>query len=226
MIERALNSGTIHAQWGNRRAAAWRVRGTAIVAGACLLWVSGCSVQDRKNGKAENVQLHTPIGSLDVRTDALHGPDVGLPAYPGAVETGNHGNDSGSADIHMSFGSWRLNVKAIEYHSADPEDKVIDFYKKAMGAYGDVLTCKDKTAVGEPSKTREGLSCANDHEYDVNLKTDSQKSGISVSSGMHGHVKLLAGSPDNQHIVEFSSTSSGTKFSVVLVQLPKKNSTD
>lgn len=228
MADRVFTPDTIGAQpCARRRSAAWLARTTALLVGTCLLWVCGCSVQDRKNGKAENVQLHTPIGSLDVRTDALHGPDVGLPPYPGAVETGNHGDDSGSADIHMSFGSWRLNVKAIEYHSDDPEDKVIAFYKKAMGEYGDVLTCKDKIAVGQPSKTREGLTCANDHEYDVKLRIDTSKNpGLSVSSGVHGHVKLLAGSPDNQHIVEFSPASTGTRFSIVVVQLPHKTSTD
>src|SRR5665213_2735166 len=141
-------------------------------AGFLVIVTSGCSVEDHKNGQAENVHLRTPIGALDVRTNAVHGPDVGLPVYPGAVETGKHGKDSGSADIHMSFGDWHLNVKAIEYHSADQEDKIAAFYKKAMGQYGDVLTCKDKTAIGEPSKTRQGLTCNNDHEYDVDMKLD------------------------------------------------------
>ncbi len=201
--------------------------GTALLAGALVLTLSGCSVQDNKNGQAENVQLRTPIGSFDVRTDAVHGPDVGLPVYPGAVETGKHGNDSGSADIHMSFGRWHLNVKAIEYHTGDPEDKVVGFYKKAMGEYGDVLTCKDRTAVGQPAKTRQGLTCANDHEYDVNLKLDSSKHPVNVHTPhISGDIKLLAGSPENQHIVEFSPSSSGTKFSIVVVQLPHKNTTD
>ena len=207
---------------GNGRLSA----GAMLLAGALVLALSGCSVQDHKNGQAENVQLRTPIGSLDVRTDAVHGPDVGLPVYPGAVETSKHGNDSGSADIHMSFGSWHLNVKAIEYHTGDPEDKVVAFYKKAMGTYGDVLTCKDRVAIGQPAKTRQGLTCANDHEYDVNMKLDSSKHPVTIQTPhISGDVKLLAGSTDNQHVVAFSPSSSGTKFSIVVVQLPHKNNT-
>ncbi len=192
-----------------------------------MLAISGCTVQDHKNGQAENVRLRTPIGSLDVRTNAVHGPDVGVPVYPGAVETGKHGGDSGSADIHMSFGDWHLNVKAIEYHSDDQEDKIVAFYKGAMAKFGDVLTCKNRTAVGEPSKTHQGLTCANDHEYDVNMKLDtSNKPTAGQTSQITGDIKLLAGSPENQHIVEFSPTSNGTKFSIVVVQLPHKNQTD
>lgn len=194
---------------------------------AGILGITGCSVQEHKNGQAENVHLHTPIGALDVRTNAVHGPDVGLPVYPGAVETGQHGDDSGSADIQMSFGKWQLHVKAIGYRSKDPEEKVLGFYKKAMAQYGDVLTCKDKVAIGEPSRTRQGLTCANDHEYNVNLKMDTSKKTVQVTSpNISGNVKLLAGSQANQHIVELEPDSAGTKFSVVLVQLPHQHQTD
>ncbi|MEO6828775.1 MAG: hypothetical protein ABI164_03125 [Acidobacteriaceae bacterium] len=199
--------------------------GILLLAGAVLLSAAGCSVQDHKNGQVENVRLRTPIGSVDVRTNAVHGPDVGLPVYPGAVEAVKRGNDSGSADVHLSFGSWHLTVKAVEYRSVDPEDKVIAFYKNAMGKYGDVLTCKDKTALGEPQKTRQGLTCANDHEYDVDM--DASKSHAKASDiKIAGEVKLLAGSPENQHIVAVTPQPEGTKFSIVVVQLPHKGETD
>ncbi len=198
-----------------------------LLTSAVLLIFSGCSVQDHKNGTAENVQLHTPVGSLDVRTNAVHGPDVGLPVYPGAVETGQHGKDSGSADINMSFGDWHLHVKAIGYHSGDSEDRIVAFYKKSMAQYGDVLTCKDKVAIGQPTETRQGLTCANDHEYDVNMKLDTSKKTVTVQTPhIAGNVKLLAGSPQNQHMVEVTPASDGTKFSLVVVQLPHKNQTD
>ncbi len=196
--------------------------GTSMAAALVLLAMAGCSVHEHKNGEAENVQLRTPVGGLSVRTN-----DVGLPVYPGAVETGKHGNDSGSADIHMSFGSWHLNVKAVGYHSNDPEEKIVAFYKTAMAKYGDVLTCKDKTAIGQPRKTSQGLTCANDHEYDVDLKRNSSGKAAGVTATkIGGDVKLLAGSPEDQHIVEFSPGSGGTKFSIVVVQLPRKSQTD
>lgn len=188
---------------------------------------SGCSVNDHKNGQSENVRLHTPVGAFDVRTNSVRVADVGLPPYPGAVEVAQKGNDSGSADIDMSFGKWRLHVKAIGFHSNDPEDKVLAFYKGAMAKYGDVLTCKDKAAVGQPAKTRGGLTCSNDHEYQVDLKLETSHKGVTVQSGqISGDMKLLAGSPDNQHIVEINPVADGTKFSLVLVQLPHKDQTD
>lgn len=201
---------------------------TSCLMGASLAFlICGCTVQDRKNGQAESVHLQTPLGGLDVRTNAVHGPDVGLPVYPGATETGRHGDDSGSADIHVNFGNWHLNVKAIEYRSDDPEDKIVAFYKKAMASYGDVLTCKDKAAIGEPTKTNQGLTCASDHEYDLNVKVDrSSKPATVQTPHVTGNIKLLAGSTENQHIVEFSPDSNGTKFSIVVVQLPHKNETD
>ena len=200
---------------------------TALLCSALLFVAAGCSVNEKKNGAAENVHLHTPLGGFDVRTNSVNGADVGLPVYPGAVETGQHGDDSGSADIHMSFGEWHLHVKAIGYRSSDPEDKVVAFYKNAMAQYGDVLTCKNKTAIGEPSQTSQGLTCSNGHEYEVTMSVDNSKKHMSVSTPqISGAVKLLAGSPENQHIVEFNPTPDGTKFSMVVVQLPHRGQTD
>lgn len=199
----------------------------ALSVGIMLFAVSGCSVNEHKNGDAENVHLHTPIGGLDVRTNSAAAVDVGVPIYPGAVATGDQGKDSGAADIHMSFGKWQLHVKAAEYQSKDQEFKVVAFYKNAMASYGDVLTCKDKKPVGQPVATKQGLTCANDHEYDVSMDTESSKKHMNVGiPKISGDIKLLAGSPENQHIIEFTPTADGTKFSIVAVQLPHKGQTD
>jgi hypothetical protein len=203
------------------RASARLLSIAALSLGVLFFAASGCSVNEHKNGDAENVHLHTPIGGLDVRTNSAAGIDVGLPVYPGAVETGDSGKNPGAADIHMSFGKWQLHVKAVEYQSSDPEFKVVAFYKKAMASYGDVLTCKDKAPVGQPVATSQGLTCANDHEYDVSINPDAANKQATISSSaVSGDIKLLAGSPENQHIVEFSPNSNGTKFSVVVVELP------
>lgn len=198
-----------------------------IVLSSLLFLISGCSVQDRKNGQSENVQLRTPIGALAVRTNEVHAADLGLPSYPGAVQTVKHGDDSGSADIDMSFGKWQLHVKAIEYRSGDPGDKIVAFYKNALSQYGDVLTCKDKVAVGEPTHTRQGLTCADDHGYHVDMQLDTSHEPLhGKTPQISGNVKLLAGSPQDQHIVEVHPSSDGTKFSLVVVHLPHNDQTD
>ena len=211
----------------HRRTASRHFSIAALSVGVLLFSISGCSVNEHKNGDAENVHLHTPIGGLDVRTNSAAAADVGLPIYPGAVATGDHGNGSGAADIHMSFGKWRLHVKAAEYKSNDPEFKLVAFYKKAMASYGDVLTCKDKKPLGQPVATSQGLTCANDHEYDVSMDAESSKHHVEFGTPkISGDIKLLAGSPKNQHIIEFTPLSDGTKFSIVAVQLPHKGQTD
>ena len=211
----------------SKRVSSRRVSIAALSLGVLLFAVSGCSVNKHKNGDAENVHLHTPLGGLDVRTNATAAVDVGVPLYPGAVATGDQGKDSGAADIHMSFGKWQLHVKAAEYQSKDPEFKLVAFYKKAMASYGDVLTCKDKKPMGQPVATSQGLTCANDHEYDVSMDAQSSKNHVNFDTPkISGDIKLLAGSPENQHIIEFTPTSDGTKFSIVAVQLPHKGQTD
>ena len=149
------------------------------------------------------------------------------PSIPAPSRPANHGNDSGAADIHMSFGKWQLHVKAAEYQSKDQEFKVVAFYKNAMASYGDVLTCKDKKPLGQPVATSKGLTCANDHEYDVSMDAGSSKNHVTAATPkITGDIKLLAGSPENQHIVEFTPTSDGTKFSIVAVELPHKGQTN
>ena len=210
-----------------KRVSSRHVSIAALSLGVLLFAVSGCSVNEHKNGDAENVHLHTPLGGLDVRTTSTAAVDVGVPLYPGAVATGDQGKDSGAADIHMSFGKWQLHVKAAEYQSKDPEFKLVAFYKKAMASYGDVLTCKDKKPMGQPVATSQGLTCANDHEYDVSMDAQSSKDHVNFGTPkITGDIKLLAGSPENQHIIEFTPTSDGTKFSIVAVQLPHKGQTD
>jgi hypothetical protein len=195
----------------------------ATLASGCLLFAfQGCSVQHSSSGDAEHVRLQTPVGGLEVRTDTAQPPDVGLPVYPGATPVGKQKDDSGAADIHMNFGRWNLNVKAAEYQTSDAEDKVIAYYRSAMKEYGDVVTCKDKTPVGQPASTRDGLSCAEDHEVDLHVGEHS----TSVATAPAGTIKLLAGSPRDQHIVELRPHKGATRFSLVMVQLPGKRTTN
>jgi hypothetical protein len=59
------------------------------------------------------------------------------------------------------------------------------------------------------------------------MDVESSKNHVNIGTPkISGDIKLLAGSPENQHIIEFTPTSTGTKFSVVAVQLPHKGQTD
>ncbi|HEY6448910.1 MAG TPA: hypothetical protein VIY53_20825 [Acidobacteriaceae bacterium] len=190
-----------------------RILGQAMIVGA-LLSIVGCHVQvDKgKNGEDKNVKIDTPVGGLHVRADQTSASDLGLPVYPGAQVVPDNEGDK-SADVHMGFGKWQLHIRVVTYQSADPQDKVLAFYKNALGRYGDVLECDGKQPVGTPTMTSEGLTCKEENHVHVNNGPNStpiEDSGLS----------LRAGSQHHQHILAFKTASAGTKFTMVEMQLP------
>jgi len=174
--------------------------------------VAGCHVQvDKgKNGEDKNVRIDTPLGGLHVRSDQTAAADLGLPVYPGAQVAPDKDGDK-SADVHLGFGQWQLRVRVVTYESADPQDKVLAFYRQAMSRFGDVIECEDNHPVGSPAATGEGLDCSEDHSHH-----GVHVSGVSDDSGL----SLRAGSRRHQHIVAFKSASTGTRFSLVELELP------
>ena len=119
-----------------------------------------------------------------------------------------------SADVHLGFGQWQLRVRAVTYATPDSKDQVTAFYKKALGRYGDVISCQDKAPVGTPAVTSEGLTCA-DSGKDSKVKIDSDDYG--AKDGF----QLKAGSKRHQHIVGFEHPKDGkTLFALVALNLP------
>ena len=186
-----------------------KVLATATALG--LILVAGCRIQVDKNkdGQEKNVKIDTPLGGLHVRADQTSAADVGLPAYPGAHIAPDKDGDK-SADVHLGFGEWQLRVKVVTYDTSDSQDKVVAFYEKALGRYGDVIRCQGDQPVGTPAVTREGLTCSGD-------KGNSQVH-VADDSGL----SLKAGSRHHQHIFAVKkSTGTGTQFSLVELQLPE-----
>ena len=188
---------------------------------ACLALaagLAGCRVHVDKdaNGDEKNVQVDTPFGGIHVNTDQTTAADLGLPVYPGAQIVKND-NDK-SADVHMGFGQWELRVKVVNYSTPDDKDKVIAFYKKALGRFGDVISCQDGKAVGTPTTTTEGLGCSDGVHGNVNVDTGDHNYGYhSQGKGF----ELKAGSQRHQHIVGFGSSGPDeTKFALVALDLP------
>lgn len=185
-----------------------------LVAGFTVVaWLGGCRVRTEKgeNGEDKSVQIDTPFGGVHVNTNQTTAADLGLPLYPGAEVVKDDDNHQ-SADVHMGFGEWQLRVRAVSYATSDSQDKVADFYKKALGRFGDVITCQDKSPVGTPTVTSEGLTCADDSK---NVKVDNQ------DVGSHEGFQLKAGSKRHQHIVGFDHPHDGqTRFALVALDLP------
>jgi len=176
--------------------------------------LAGCRVQVDKdsNGKDKTVQVDTPFGGLHVNTDQTTASDLGLPVYPGAALV--KGQDHKSADVHMGFGDWQLRVKAVSYETEDSKEQVEAFYKKALGRYGDVITCQGSTAVGTPAVTSEGLSCQDDKNAKVQIDPGDYHTS-------RNSLQLKAGSRRHQHIVGFEDTEHDkTRFALVALELP------
>jgi hypothetical protein len=180
----------------------------ACFAAAALLLAAGCHVQVNKNsdGTDKNVKIDTPLGGLHVRSGDTNAADVGLPVYPGAAVAPDKDGDK-SADVHMGFGQWQLRVKVVNYQTPDPQDKVLAFYQKALGRYGDVIRCQGNKPVGTPTTTREGLSCSE----------GTGKANVNFDQG----TLLKAGSRRHQHILGLEKNEgSGTRFALIELQLP------
>lgn len=184
---------------------------------AALAVLAGCRVHVDKSasGEDKNVQVDTPFGGVHVNTNQTTAADLGLPAYPGATMVADDGEHK-SADVHLGFGEWELRVKVVDYTTPDTRDQVAAFYKKALGRYGDVISCQGNAPVGTPATTSEGLTCADDTGDSAKVKIDQGDYGLSK-----GSFELKAGSKRHQHIVGFEgSKDDQTRFALVALDLP------
>jgi len=206
----------------------WTTMGKAagLVAGTAVLGLlAGCRIHVDKgaNGEDKTVQVDTPFGGVHVNTDQVSAADLGLPVYPGAQAVSKDGKHK-SADVHMGFGEWELRVKAASYSSADSEEKVTDFYRKALGRYGEVIACNNDTPIGTPTSTSEGLTCDEKGQPNVNVNSHGESYGYQSS---HGGFQLKAGSKRHQHIVGFEGSHPGeTVFELVALDLPAGSAKD
>ena len=187
------------------------LRSLAVPASLAALLLAGCHVTTHKDGKNDNVDIGTPFGSMQVKTDNKGDSSaIGITTYPGAalIKGNSEKSDGGSADINMNFGSFHLGVKAASYQTSDPQSKVEAFYRKDLARYGDVIACRDNSPVGQPTRTSQGLTC--DSKHGNHIHEDDSNSGL----------ELRTGSEQHQHIVGIEAKDGGTKIGMVSLDLP------
>jgi hypothetical protein len=190
---------------------------------ACLL-LSGCHVTENDHGDHKNVDIGTPFGSMKVNTTKNLDPNAfGISAYPGAVPINDKGDndDSNNANVSMNFGPFHLGVKAADFQSSDPSDKIIAFYLKDLASrYGSVIECRGHSSVGSADHTSQGLTCNDDQHTHINTGVGHSK-GFSIHSGdSSGDLELRAGSPQHLHIVGVEQHDGGIKIGLVALDLP------
>ncbi len=139
--------------------------------------------------------------------------EIGLPAYPGAKPYREGDGDSSAANLGLSFKDFHFTLMAASYETADAGAKVLEFYRKPLARYGEVLECYKGKPVGPMTATHSGLTCdaKKDGSVDVNGKGDSSEDH-----------ELRAGTPTRFRIVGVSEAKDGkTKFGLVYMELPK-----
>jgi hypothetical protein len=136
--------------------------------------------------------------------------DIGLPAYPGATAFKDKDSDS-SADLGFALNSVHFNLQVASFVTKDSRAQVLDFYRKALAKYGEVLECNHGQPVGSLTVTKSGLTCG-DH-----------KGGRMTVNGSDGDYELRAGRPEQFRIVGVDSTElEKTKFGLVALVFPKE----
>lgn len=131
--------------------------------------------------------------------------DVGLPVYPRSKLFKDADSDS-AVDMGFTFGETHFRLVAAKYVSGDSIAQILDFYRKPLARYGDVLECDHGKPVGAIKIARSGLTCGD-------------RNGNETSSDDHD---LRAGRPEKFRIVGIGEREgSQIHFGLVYVEMPK-----
>lgn len=137
--------------------------------------------------------------------------DIGLPAYPGAMPFKDKDSDS-SADLGFAMNSVHFSLQVASFVTKDSREQVLEFYRKALAKYGEVLECDHGKPAGSLTVTKSGLTCG-----------DHKDGGRMTVDGSDGDYELRAGRPEQFRIVGVDTTErEKTKFGLVALVFPKE----
>ena len=102
--------------------------------------------------------------------------EIGLPVYPGATRFKEKDNDSSSGDLLFLLNSFRFSVKEASFVTRDSQQQVLEFYRKPLAKFGEVLECDHGRPVGSLSVTKGGLTCG-----------DRKNGGVTVNESDDDH---------------------------------------
>ncbi|HZS26130.1 MAG TPA: hypothetical protein VFB76_02795 [Candidatus Angelobacter sp.] len=177
----------------------------------CLGALVGCTVttHEKDNGKKDDVDIHTPFGSLSVRQDQTNVKDTGLTPYPGAqLRKDSNDDDHDSANVNISSSLFGLKVVAMKFKSDDAPDKVLSFYRKDMGKYGKVVDCSG------------GFNMSfHHHDQDAEVTCDGHDTDDKYKE------VLKVGTENNQRVIAVGPSGKGSVFALVYVRAWDKKDT-
>lgn len=152
--------------------------------------------------------------SLDLHANGhATAKDIGLPIYPGATPWKDKDSDSSAANLGFGLNAFHFSLLVASYATGDSGAHVLDYYRKPLSRYGEVLECYKGKPVGALTVTRSGLTCSSNKGGGIEVN------GNGNSSTDH---ELRAGTPTRFRIVGISDTQDGkTRFGLVYLELPK-----
>ena len=168
---------------------------TLVTIVSASLLLSACGRAGREaESRTRDVGIRTPLGDLSVRTD-IDGRETGLPLYPGAQPV-RDANEGDGARVTIATPLFGFDVVAAKYESADATDLLIEFYRREMRTYGDVVECRGDVDF----KARRG----------GRLPTCNQNPTAQ-------EVKLIVGTENRHRLVSVMRRGSGSEFSIVYI---------
>lgn len=143
--------------------------------------------------------------------DQASAEKIGLPSYPDAAPYKAPDNDA-AFDMGYTVGDSHFRLMVANYVTSDAAAKVLDYYRKPLSRYGEVLECDGGKPVGKLAATRSGLTCSDEHSGKVELNGHSDA---------NDH-ELRAGTPEKFRVVGIDKAEpKSTRFALVYVELPK-----
>ena len=104
--------------------------------------------------------------------------------------------------MNIASSLFGMKLAVLKYETSDPPDKVLDFYRKQMSRYGNVLVCN-------------GGFNMSFHHHDKDSEVTCDDHG---GSGRSYKQELKVGTENNQRIVAVKPSGKGTEFVMVYVR--------
>ena len=167
---------------------------SALVAASLLISACGMDVDRDAQGRKTKVDIRTPFGDVNVRTD-VDAAATGLPIYPGSRPAETRRREPESADVNVGNSFFGVKVVAAKFEHDDAPEPIVEYYKQAMKKYGDVLECHGNIDFR-----------GRDSHPICKERRRSQE------------IQLVAGTEERHRIVVVKPRGSGSEFSAVYIE--------